>query len=70
MVFDGLRLPLPLPPLAGAILRLIDGRRSVAEIAETMRKTGGVTEEALDRAWRLTYTQMEKVNRLLLAPPS
>ena len=29
VVFDGLRLPVALPPLAPAILRLVDGRRSV-----------------------------------------
>ena len=33
LVFDGLRLPIALPPLAPAILRLVDGRRSVGEIA-------------------------------------
>ena len=27
LVFDGLRLPVPLPPMAPAILRLVDGRR-------------------------------------------
>ncbi len=69
MVFDGLRVPLPLPPLAGAILRLVDGQRSVAEIAEAVQKTSGATPEGFDRAWRATFTQMERVNRMLLAPP-
>ena len=69
MVFDGLRVPLPLPSLATAILRLVDGQRSVAEIAETLQKTGGVTAEAFARAWRTTYTQMERVNRMLMSPP-
>ena len=69
MVFDGLRVPLPLPPLATAILRLVDGQRSVAEIAETLQKAGGVTAEAFARAWRTTYTQMEQVNRMLMSPP-
>jgi hypothetical protein len=70
MVFDGLRLPLVLPPLAGAILRLIDGQRSVGEIAEAVQKAGGVSAEAFDHAWRTTFTQMERVNRVLLAPPA
>ena len=69
MVFDGLRVPLPLPPLAGAILRLVDGQRSVADIAEAVQKTSGATPEAFDRAWRATFTQMDRVNRMLLAPP-
>ena len=69
MVFDNLRVPLPLPPLAGAILRLVNGQRSVAEIGETVQKAGGVLAEAFDRAWRATFTQMERVNRMLLAPP-
>ncbi len=69
MVFDGLRVPLALPPLAGAILRLVDGRRSVAAIAAAMAEGGKVTPEAFERAWRTTFTQLERVNRLLLAPP-
>ncbi len=69
MVFDNLRVPLPLPPLAGAILRLVNGQRSVAEIGETVQKAGGVLAEGFDRAWRATFTQMERVNRMLLAPP-
>ena len=31
---------------------------------------GGVTPEAFDRAWQATFTQLERVNRLLLAPPA
>ena len=70
MVFDGLRVPLAMPALAGAILRLVDGRRSVADIASAMAGAGGVTPEAFDRAWRATFTQLARVNRLLLAPPA
>ena len=69
MLFDGLRIPLPLPALAGAIMRLIDGQRSVAEIAAAMAASGGVGQKAFDVAWQATFTQLERVNRLLLAPP-
>jgi hypothetical protein len=70
MLFDGLRVPLPLPALAGAILRLIDGQRSVADIAGAMAASGGVSQKAFDAAWQTTFTQLERVNRLLLAPPA
>ncbi|MBN8904308.1 MAG: methyltransferase, partial [Rhodospirillales bacterium] len=68
MNFDGLRLPVPLPPLAAPILRLIDGARSVSEIAATLAERG-TGPEAFDRAWRATYPRLEAINRLLLAPP-
>ena len=70
MVFDNLRIPLPLPPLAGAILRLVDGQRTVGEIGEAVQKAGGVSSETFDRAWRATFAQLERVNRMLLAPPA
>lgn len=70
MVFDGLRVPLAMQPLAGAILRLIDGRRCVAEIAAMVQSGGGVSAGAFDRAWRALFSQLERVNRLLLAPPA
>jgi SAM-dependent methyltransferase len=68
-LFDGLPVPVPVPPLAPAILRLIDGRRTVAEIAAALaaRGTGG---NAFARAWRATFTALEALNRLLLAPPA
>ena len=69
VIFDGLRVPLAMPALAAAILRLIDGKRRVAEIAAAMQTGGGVTPEAFDRAWRATFPRLEQVNRLLLAPP-
>ena len=67
-VVDGLRLPVPLPPLAPAILRLVDGRRSVGEIAEELAQRG-TGAEAFERAWRATFGALEKLNRLLLAAP-
>jgi SAM-dependent methyltransferase len=69
MWFDGLRAQIPLPAMAPAILRLIDGRRTVGEIAATLAERG-VKQEAFERAWRAIYTPLERINRLLLAPPA
>ena len=55
-----------LPPLAPAILRLVDGRRTVGEIAAALAATG-TAAEAFARAWRATFAALERVNRLLLA---
>ena len=67
-VFDGLRVPMALPKLAGAILGLIDGERPVGEILAALQARGA-TPELAKRAWRETYTPLERVNRILLAPP-
>ena len=66
-LFDGLRIPVPLPPLAAPILRLVDGVRTVAAIREAM--AGRASPEAFDRAWRATYDPLSALNRLLLAAP-
>jgi SAM-dependent methyltransferase len=66
-LFDGLRAPVPLPPLAAAILRLVDGERSVGELAASF--AGRVAREVFDRAWRDTYGPLSALNRLLLLPP-
>ncbi len=68
LLLDGLRLPLALPPLAAAILRLIDGQRTVGAIAATLAERG-TGADAFARAWRATFTTLERVNRLLLAAP-
>ena len=67
-LFDGLRVPVPLPPQAAAILRLIDGVRSVQAIGEAL--SGRISPDAFARAWRATYDALSAVNRVLLAPPS
>jgi hypothetical protein len=69
VVFDGLRLPIALPALAPAILRLIDGERSVGEIAAALAEHG-TSAEAFARGWRATFTALERINRLLLAAPA
>jgi SAM-dependent methyltransferase len=66
VVFEGLRRPIALPPLAGAILRLVDGHRTVGEIAATLA-ANGISAEAFARAWRAIFTALEGINRLLLA---
>jgi SAM-dependent methyltransferase len=68
LVLDGLRLPLALPPLAAGILGLVDGRRTVGEIAATLA-AHGTGAEAFARAWRATFTTLQRINRLLLAAP-
>lgn len=60
--FDGLQVPVALPPLTAAIVRQIDGRRSVADIAATIGNR-------FEPAWRALYPALERVNRLLLAAP-
>ena len=66
-LFDGLRAVVALPPLAGAILRLVDGRRTLGEII-TALAANGPTEVNVLRAWRTTFTALNRVNQLLLAP--
>ena len=68
VTFDGLRIQLALPPLASAILPLIDGRRSVAGIAATLASRG-TKSATFATAWRQTFNAMERVNRVLLAAP-
>ena len=65
--FSGLMVPVALPHLAPAILRLVDGRRSVAAIGEAM--AGRATPDAFARAWRAAYDALSALNRVLLAPP-
>lgn len=67
-VFDELRVPVALPKLAAAILGLIDGERTVAQILEALR-TRGAAPDVAHRAWRETYQALVQVNRILLAAP-
>ncbi len=66
-VFHGLRVPVPLPPLAAAILRRIDGVHSVAEIGADLAQSG-TSPAAFHRAWADTWARLSHVNRVLLAP--
>ncbi len=67
-LFDGLRVPVPLPPLAGAILGLVDGVRTVGGIAAALRARG-TDAAAFARTWRQAYDALSGVNRLLVSPP-
>ena len=58
--FNALTVPIPLPRLAAAILRRIDGTRTLAEIAEPF------PAREFDRAWGEVFPAMESLNRLLL----
>lgn len=69
LVLDGLRLPIAMPPAAAAILRLLDGKRSVGEIRAAVAERG-IGTEAFARAWRATFTALERANRLVLAAPA
>jgi SAM-dependent methyltransferase len=69
MVFDGLRVPIPMPAMAAATLRLVDGTRSVGEIARILVERGA-SAEAFARAWPEVFRRLERVNRLLLAAPA
>lgn len=62
---DGLRLPVPLPPLAPAILRLVDGKRSVGELRAAVTARGA-SADSFDRAWRDLFRALERLNRVLL----
>jgi SAM-dependent methyltransferase len=67
--FDGLRIPVALPPLATAILPLIDGQRSVGQIG-TILAGRGTKPEGFSKAWSQTFGALERINRVLLAAPA
>jgi hypothetical protein len=67
-LFDGLRAVLRLPTESTAILRAIDGTRSVGDLRALF--TGrGMAEAKFRRAWAETFAGLQAVNRVLLAPP-
>lgn len=65
-LFDGLAVPVALPPLAGAILRQIDGIRCVGDICAAL----GVDRGAFNRAWKETWDKLNGLNRIVLVPPA
>jgi SAM-dependent methyltransferase len=68
VTFDGLRTLVPLPPLASAILPLVDGQRSVGQIGALLAARG-TKPDAFRKAWHQTFVALERINRLLLAAP-
>jgi hypothetical protein len=69
VLLDGLRIAIALPSLAAPILRLVDGRRSVAGIEAALAERG-IAPEKVRAAWRETFPELERINRLLLAAPA
>jgi SAM-dependent methyltransferase len=67
-LFDGLRALVPVPRLALPILTLIDGTRTVADLAAALAERG-IDAAQFQRAWRATFATLSALNRLLLAPP-
>jgi SAM-dependent methyltransferase len=67
-LFSGLRVPVPVPKLAAAILNRIDGVRSVGDIEADLGRAG-TDPAAFRRAWAETWARLSHVNRILLAPP-
>jgi hypothetical protein len=67
--FDGLRVNLPMPRLAGAILQRVDGRRSFGAIADELA-ANGIPREAFWRDLAALRRSMEGMNRLLVSAPA
>jgi len=67
VVVEGDTLAVPLPPLAGAILRLIDGQRSVAGIYAALTARG-IPAATAERAWREVAGRLVPANRVLFSP--
>ncbi|WP_338664417.1 class I SAM-dependent methyltransferase [Pararoseomonas sp. SCSIO 73927] len=65
VTFDGLRVVLPMPALAGAILNRIDGKRTLAEVVAEVP----APEAQVARDFAALRAAMEPMNRLLLAAP-
>lgn len=65
---DGISMGLRLPPLAPAILRLVDGKRTVAEIRRALAgKAGG---DRFDRQFAALYRALNGLNQMLLHYPA
>ena len=61
--FDALRIDIPLPPLAAAIMKRIDGTRALSQIAAIYPAA------SFDRAWDQLYPPLNQLNRLLIRAP-
>lgn len=68
VTFDDIRLGIPLPRLAAAILARVDGQRCIGEIGDALA-ANGIPREAFARDWAALRDAMEPLNRLLLAAP-
>ena len=69
VTFDGLRVAVPLPRLAAALLARIDGRANWGEILDGVVAGGASRDQALRDRDALVQA-MERMNRLLIAAPA
>lgn len=69
VTFDGLRVAVPLPRLAAALLARIDGRTTWGEILDGVVAGGASRDQAL-RDRDALVRAMERLNRLLIAAPA
>lgn len=67
--FGTLIVPVPLPPQARGLLPLIDGERSVGQLAAIL-ETRGITVEKFKTIWHETFTILLSLNRVLLQSPA
>lgn len=67
-VIDGRRVPVALPPQAGAILPLLDGLRTVEDI-EAVLAARAMPRPVFRRAWAACWDRLSALNRVLLAAP-
>lgn len=68
---DGVALRFPLPPLAGAILARIDGRRPIAAIrAEVMAANPGLSEAAFSGQFAQAFAALNGIGKLFLRRPA
>ncbi|WP_215753683.1 class I SAM-dependent methyltransferase [Acetobacter sp. P5B1] len=67
--FGTLVVPIPLPPQARGLLPLIDGERTVGDLAAILA-TRGVPENKFRTVWQETFHTLERLNRVLLLPPA
>lgn len=67
----GLALTFALPPLAGAMLARIDGRRGIAAIREELRRDNPRLDDAgFARQFQALYAVLNGLNKLVLAGPA
>ncbi|MFT9066563.1 MAG: class I SAM-dependent methyltransferase [Acetobacter syzygii] len=67
--FGTLVVPVPLPPQARGILPLIDGERTVGELADILAARG-VNANKFNHVWRESFDILERLNRVLLRAPA
>lgn len=65
--FGTLMVPIALPPQARGILPLIDGVRTVGEIADILKERG-VNDQKFKKVWHESFHILESLNRVLLRP--